>query len=68
MEGLLWYLVLLDSLVYLALSLTKEKWHHKQSHWLSDHFPLHAFIAFIYLILVLWLGFALYRLQLIVFW
>ncbi|MBI4980872.1 hypothetical protein HZC30_04935 [Candidatus Woesearchaeota archaeon] len=68
LEGLLWYLFLLDCLVYNIMCWSKGKWHHQETHWLSDYFPLHRFWGLFYLFLVLWTGFALYRMQLIVFW
>jgi len=64
-EGLLWYLVLIDSIAY-----NYNSWKRKDEghHWVSPWFPLNRFMGFVYLILVLWTGFTLYRMQLIIFW
>ncbi|MBS3123814.1 hypothetical protein J4437_04235 [Candidatus Woesearchaeota archaeon] len=70
-EGLIWYLFLLDVIIYNFMSwkgscngscksVTK-------SHWLSVHWPLNRFFGLFYFILVLWLGYALYRMQLLGF-
>ncbi len=67
-EGLVWYLFFLDCLIYNVMAIGKGKWHQKETHWLSDYFPLNPFFGLFYLILVLWTGFALFRMQLIVFW
>jgi len=62
-EGILWYLLLIDCLVYNYLSWRQKK----GAHWISDHWPLNQFLGLVYLILVLWLGFALYRMSIILF-
>jgi hypothetical protein len=67
-EGLLWYLVLIDAIIYNVMAWTQSKKHHKSTHWASEFFPLNRFMGFAYLCLVLWTGFALYRMQLIIFW
>ncbi|MBU1111641.1 MAG: hypothetical protein KJ896_02585 [Nanoarchaeota archaeon] len=68
-EGILWYLFLLDCLTYGFLSWTSGKLHKKASHWLSGYFPLNKFFSVFYLFLVLWTGFALYRMQIVFnFW
>ena len=66
-EGILWYLVLLDCIGYNILCWTKDKWHNKLTHWISEHFPLNKFMGLWYLIIVLWLGFALLRMEIILF-
>jgi hypothetical protein len=67
-EGILWYLFLLDCLFYNILVLTKGKWHNKLTHWISEHFPLNWLFGIYYLIIILWLGFALYRMELLGFY
>jgi len=47
---------------------TKNRWHNKMTHWISQHFPLNALLGIYYLLLVFWLGFALYRMQLLGFY
>ncbi|PIZ50696.1 hypothetical protein COY27_06300 [Candidatus Woesearchaeota archaeon CG_4_10_14_0_2_um_filter_33_13] len=67
-EGIVWYLFFLDSLVYVFMTFSKGKLHQKLTHWLSGYFPLNRFFSLFYLILVMWLGFALYRMQLLGFY
>jgi len=67
MEGILWYLFLIDAIVYNILCWTKGKWHDRMTHWISDHFPFNKFVGLLYIFFVLWLGFALLRLQIILF-
>jgi len=67
-EGILWYLFLIDTIMYLIMSWTMGKKHNQQHHWLSAYFPLNRFFSLFYLFLVLWTGHTLYRMQLIVFW
>ncbi len=66
-EGILWYLFLLDCIIYNVMVWTKDKWHNKFTHWVSEHFPLDKFFGIYYLFLIIWLGFALYRMQIILF-
>ena len=61
-EGILWYLLLIDCLIYNVLA-----WKRKQTHWASDHVPVTRLLGLFYLIATLWLGFALLRLQIILF-
>tara|TARA_Y100000310_G_scaffold326771_1_gene392124 strand:- start:2219 stop:2443 length:225 start_codon:yes stop_codon:yes gene_type:complete len=67
-ETILFYLFLLDCLAYNVLAWTKDKWHNKLTHWASQHFPLNKLMAAYYLSIILWLGFALYRMQLLGFY
>ncbi|MFH0701126.1 MAG: hypothetical protein V2A62_01680 [Candidatus Woesearchaeota archaeon] len=67
-EGLLWYLIAIDCLVYNIMSWSQGKWHQKQTHWFTDYFPYQRGWGIIYLFLVLWIGFLLYRMQLLVLW
>ena len=67
-EGLWWYLLLLDCLLYNAMTWSKPYVHRWETHWLSPWFPLNSFFALFYTVLVLWTGFALYRMQLLGFY
>ena len=64
-EGLLWYLLLIDVMIY-----NYRAWKNKDQgyHWISQWLPLNRFTGFVYLSLILWVGFTLYRMQLIIFW
>ncbi len=64
-EGGLWYAFLLDCILYNIMSWGENRWHKYHGHWLSDHFPLNRFFGFFYLFLIIWTGFALYRMQLL---
>lgn len=67
-EGALWYLLLADCLGYNFLSWTKGRSHQYDSHWLSAHISLNPAVGVGYLTLTLWLGFLLYRMQLLGFY
>ena len=65
-EGIIWYLLCLDCLGYNILSWMKgTKIHNQVNHWISDYFPLNRFFGLFYLLMVIWLGFALYRMQVV---
>jgi hypothetical protein len=66
-EAIFWYLILVDALIYNVLVYSKGKWHKKTAHWVSPWFPFNKFVGLLYLVLVLWVGFALLRLQIILF-
>ena len=66
-EGILFYLFLLDCIIYNIMSWTQNK-HNKLNHWASEHFPLNRFMGLIYLILIVWVGFTLYRMKLLGFY
>ena len=68
MEGIVWYLFLFDAIIYNCLCWSKGKLHQQDTHWISNHFPLHRFWGFYYLIFVLWTGYTLYRMQIIKFY
>ncbi len=68
LEGLLWYLFLLDSIIYNIMVWTENKIHRQTSHWLTEWFPLNKFFGLFYLILLFWLGFTLYRMRLLGFY
>lgn len=62
-EGIIFYLILADCIAYNVLVWSKGKLHDKVNHWISDYFPLKKTIGVWYLIMVVWLGTALFRLQ-----
>ena len=64
-EGIIWFLFLVDCLIYQFLIYTPKRWHKRTSHWAHKYFPLNKGIGMLYLFLVLWLGFALYRMNLL---
>ena len=66
-EGMLWYLILLDCLVYNVIAWTGLWRKEKMVHWISDYFPINKFVGIWYFIMVLWIGFALLRLDVILF-
>ena len=67
MEGLVWYLLLIDSIYYNIMVWTRGKWHEQKTHWVSNYFLLDRFFGFVYFVLVLWVGFALLRMDIILF-
>jgi len=66
-EGLVWYLLLVDSLYYNFMSWTMGRWHQQKTHWISGYFSLDRFFGVVYLFLILWIGFALFRMDIILF-
>lgn len=66
-EGILWYLFFIDSIIYFFMSWTQSKKCTKEHHWLSAYFPLNRFFSLFYAFLILWTGFTLYRMQIILF-
>lgn len=64
-EAIIWYLVLLDSLFANLGSYKFPKWYKKNYKGLSKYLPLTKAWTAIYLILVLWIGYALYRLDIL---
>ena len=65
-EGVIWYVVLCDSLFCNFVAWFKQKWYKKVYKRTSKYFPLTKAWAISYLLLVLWVGYALYRLGIIV--
>jgi hypothetical protein len=61
-EKILWYLFLIDSIGYTVLTVFSFK-HKKKSHYFFKIIPLHWAIALLYLFLVAWVGYSLYRLD-----
>jgi hypothetical protein len=66
-EGIIWYLILLDAVIYNILCWTQGKWHDKATHWVSKYFPMKKVVGVWYLIMVLWLGSALLRMDILLF-
>jgi len=67
-EGVIWYLILIDCIIYNVMAWTQGKKHNKLTHWISEYFPLNRFMGFYYCILVIWLGYTLYRMKLLGFY
>ena len=63
-EGIIWYLFALDCLTYIILTITASM-HKKETHHFFKGIPLHWTMAILYVVLVAWLGTALFRLGLI---
>jgi len=65
-EAIIWWLFLLDSLgavlVVSCCSKKANKWFRKSFPRASKHLPLTKGWALVYLVLVLWVGYSLYRL------
>lgn len=61
-EKIIWYLLVLDCLIYATLTAT-AMWHSKKSHHFWKGIPLHLGMAVYYAILVAWIGYALVRLS-----
>jgi len=59
-EKILWYLVVLDCLVYAGLTISAS-YHSKKSHHFWKGIPLHWAIACYYAFLVAWVGYTLFR-------
>ncbi len=66
-EGILWYMVVLDCLVYNLMAWTVGKWHNRTTHWISPYVPMNKVLGIIYFLLVVWVGDALLRLNIILF-
>ena len=61
-EAIIWYLVLIDSVGANIMTWCCAKWYKKNYKGFYKHFPATKGWALMYLLLVLWIGFALYRL------
>ncbi len=62
-EGIIWYLFLIDSIGAVITSFCCAKWYKKNMHkGIVKHFPATKGWCLVYLILVLWVGSALLRL------
>ncbi|MAG01756.1 hypothetical protein CMI42_00295 [Candidatus Pacearchaeota archaeon] len=64
-EGVIFYLVLLDSLFANIATYCCAKWYKKNFKGLSKWFPMVKGWSLLYLVLVLWVGYGLYRLGLL---
>lgn len=67
-EGMIWYLLLVDCIIYNIMTWTAGRWHTMEHHWISGYWKFDGLFGVIYAILTLWIGFALYRLMLLQFW
>lgn len=65
-EQILYYLVLIDVLVYAGLTFTASM-HKRKTHHFWKKIPLSPVLAIYLLVLVAWLGFALQRLGILLF-
>ena len=61
-EAVIYYFVLLDSIVANIVCWYFADWYKKNYKGIYKHFPMTIGWCFSYLILVLWIGYALYRL------
>ncbi|HDZ60321.1 MAG TPA: hypothetical protein ENH46_01305 [Candidatus Pacearchaeota archaeon] len=62
-EAVIWYLFLIDSIGANIMAWCCAKWYKKKyKGWMYKHFPAAKGWILSYLILVLWVGYALYRL------
>lgn len=66
-EGILWYLLVVDCLIYNIFCWTKGEWHGKTAHWLSSYIPINKVMGLLYLGLLLWIGSTLWRLDILLF-
>ena len=66
-EGIIWYILLIDSIGANIMAWFFSKWYKKKSKGVLKHFPATKGWCAWYLILVLWIGYALYRLNLLGF-
>jgi len=61
-EQVLYYLVLLDALGANVFAWIFPKWQKKLPRWFTKHLPVTKGWSLVYLVLVLWVGYGLYRL------
>jgi hypothetical protein len=66
-EAIIWYLVLLDSVIANLIAFCCKAWYRKKFKKFSKYFPLVKGWTLLYLILVLWVGFSLWRLGVLSF-
>ena len=66
-EAVIWYLVLLDSVIANVIALCCASWYKKKFKKFSKYFPIVKGWTLLYLALVLWVGYGLYRLGVISF-
>jgi len=61
-EGILWYLVFVDSIFANLIVWFFPNWYEKKFKNMSKYFPTNKGWSLLYLVLVLWIGYALSRL------
>ena len=61
-ELIIFYILLVDSIGANIIAWFFQKWYKEQSAWLWKHLPATKAWAAWYLVLVLWIGYLLYRL------
>ena len=64
-EAIIWYLFLLDSIGANVLSWCCANWYKKNYKGFYKHFPTSKGWSLIYLVLVLWVGYGLLRLDIL---
>ena len=64
-EAILWYALLLDSLIANIVSFCCSKWYKKNYKKFYRYFPITKGWSSLYLILVLWVGYTLLRLNIL---
>ena len=64
-EGIIWYILLIDSIGAIITTLFFVSWYKKNARWWNKHFPATLGWSIWYLILVLWVGYGLLRLCLL---
>ncbi len=64
-EATIWYLVLLDCIGANLVACFFADWYSDKFESLHKYFPLTKFWTFLYLALVLWAGWLLYRLEIL---
>ena len=62
-EIILWYLIVLDCLIYNFLAWMNGNWYKNNFRLLSRHLPITKLFGIYYGLLTLWLGSALWRLN-----
>ncbi|MBT4539393.1 hypothetical protein HOC32_03860 [Candidatus Woesearchaeota archaeon] len=62
-EAIIYYLILLDVIIYNLLAWLDGKWYKKNFRLFSRQFPLTKGFGIYYFVLVLWIGLALWRLN-----
>lgn len=61
-EAAIWYLILLDTIGANLVAWFFTSWYRENFKTLYKYFPLTKAWSFVYLVLVLWVGWVLYRL------
>ena len=63
LEAIIWYLMLLDAIGAVLVTLFFADWYREKFETLHKHFPLTRAWCLVYLGLVCWAGWLLYRLR-----